>query len=156
MPWSAKSEQLLRDQYAAVGAAAHGSLPVAVEVLSRAAAGGLDVGQLLERTRTRTVNAAAFRDAYRRYCWPTEGLTVVRLAPFQVLASEGSVYHDRPQSWHLGVADRLVAADSDLVAPTRRMFVDTTDPGSVAAANDWWSELAAVGAKAWSSSRPRI
>ena len=44
MPWSAKAGQLLRDQYAAVGAAARASLPVAVEVLDRAAAAGLDVG----------------------------------------------------------------------------------------------------------------
>jgi protein phosphatase len=145
MPWSAKAGQLLRDQYAAVGAAAKASLPVAVEVLSQAAAAGLDVAEILERTRSRDVNAAAFRDAYRRYCWPTEGLTGVRFAPFQVLASEGSVYHDRPHSWHLGVAGRLVAADSDLVAPTRQLLVDTTDPGSVAAATDWWSELTAAG-----------
>ncbi|MET9310367.1 hypothetical protein ABZX12_00930 [Kribbella sp. NPDC003505] len=26
--------------------------------------------------------------AYRRYCWPTDGLDGVRLAPFQLLASE--------------------------------------------------------------------
>ena len=75
LPWSAKAGQLLRDQYAAVGAAARASLPVAVSVLGQAAAAGLDVGDLLERTRTRELNAAAFTDAYRRYCWPTDGLT---------------------------------------------------------------------------------
>lgn len=145
MPWSAKAGQLLRDQYAAVGAAARASLPVAVDVLEQAAAAGLDVGDLLERTRAREVNAAAFTDAYRRYCWPTDALTGVRIAPFQVLASEGSVYHDRPHAWHLDVADRLVAAAGGLVAPTRRVFADTTDPGSVASATDWWSELTAAG-----------
>jgi protein phosphatase len=99
MPWSAKAGQLLRDQYAAVGAAARASLPVAVEVLGQAAAAGLDVVELRERTRRRDVNAAAFTDAYRRYCWPIDGLTGVRLAPFQVLATEGTVYHDRPHAW---------------------------------------------------------
>jgi PNKP adenylyltransferase domain, ligase domain len=47
--------------------------------------------------------------------------------------------------WHLGVADRLVAADSELVAPTQHVFVNTTDPVSVGAATDWWSELTSVG-----------
>jgi protein phosphatase len=145
LPWSAKAGPLLRDQYAAVGAAARAALPAAVGVLEQAAAAGADVGGLLERTRSRQVNAAAFTDAYRRYCWPTDGLAGVRVAPFQVLASQGTVYHERPHAWHLDVADRLVRADGDLVAPTRRVFADVTDPGSVAAATDWWAELAAAG-----------
>ncbi len=37
LPWSAKAGQLLRDQYASVGAAARAALPVAVSVLERAA-----------------------------------------------------------------------------------------------------------------------
>ena len=145
LPWSAKAGQLLRDQYAAVGAAARASLPVAVSVLGQAAAAGLDVGDLLERTRTRELNATAFTDAYRRYCWPTDGLTGVRIAPFQLLAAEGAVYHERPHAWHLDLADRLAAADAELVAPTRRVFADTTDPDSVSSATGWWSEMTAAG-----------
>jgi protein phosphatase len=145
LPWSAKAGQLLRDQYAAVGAAARASLPVAVTALEQALAAGLDVGDLLARTRSREMNAAAFTQAYRRYCWPTDGLTGVRIAPFQVLATEGAGYHERPHAWHLEVADRLVAADRELVTATRRVFVDTTDPASVATATDWWSELTEAG-----------
>ena len=145
MPWSAKAGQLLRDQYAAVGAAARASLPAAIEVLGQAAAAGLDVGDLLERTRARAVNAAAFTDAYRRYCWPTDGLTGVRIAPFQILATEGAAHHERPHAWHLDVADRLAAADAGLIAATRRVAVDTTDPDSVGAAIAWWSGLTAAG-----------
>ena len=145
LPWSAKAGQLLRDQYAAVGAAARASLPVAVSVLGQAAAAGLDVGDLLERTRTRELNATAFTDAYRRYCWPTDGLTGVRIAPFQLLAAEGAVYHERPHAWHLDLADRLAAADAEFVAPTLRVFADTTDPGSVSSATGWWSDMTAAG-----------
>jgi protein phosphatase len=145
LPWSAKAGPLLREQYAAVGAAARAALPAAVGVLEQAAAGGADVGGLLERTRAREANAAAFTDAYRRYCWPTDGLAGVRIAPFQVLASQGAVYHDRPHAWHLDVADRLAAADGEFLAPTRRVFADVTDPASVAAATDWWAELTAAG-----------
>src|SRR4029077_5989885 len=129
----------------AVGAAARASLPVAIGVLGQAAAAGLDVGDLLERTRVRELNATAFTDAYRRYCWPAEGLTGVRIAPFQVLAAEGAVFHERPHAWHLGLADRLAATDPEFVAPTRHVFADTTDPGSVSSATSWWSELTAAG-----------
>ncbi len=145
LPWSAKAGQLLRDQYAAVGAAARSALPAATATLELAAARGLDVGALLDRTRDREANAAAFTEAYRRYCWPTDGLDGVRIAPFQLLAFEGTAGHGHPHSWHLEVADRLVAADSGLIAPTRRFFADTTDPSSVSAAAEWWTELTAGG-----------
>jgi protein phosphatase len=145
MPWSVKAGQLLRDQYAAVGAAARAALPVAVAALEQAAAAGLDVTDLLARTRSRATNATAFTEAYRRYCWPTHDLTGVRIAPFQLLASADSAHHTRPHTWHLDRADRLVAADPDLIAPTTRVWVDTTDPTSTAAATRWWEHLTAAG-----------
>ena len=146
LPWNVKAGALLRDQYAAVGAAARASLPAAVSVLEQACARGLpDVGARLERTRSRLANAEAFTAAYLRYCWATDGLTGVRVAPFQLLAAEGAVYHERPHRWHLGLADRLAAAGPDLIATTRRVEAETGDPASVAAATRWWEDLTAAG-----------
>lgn len=145
LPWSAKAEPLLREQYAAVGAAARAALPVAVAALDAAAVRGLDVGALQARTRAREANATAFTQAYRRYCWPTDGIEGVRVAPFQVLATEGTTYADRPHPWHLAVADRLVAVDPGTFTPTRRQLVDLAEPTSVADATRWWEELTAAG-----------
>ncbi|MBF5081309.1 polynucleotide kinase-phosphatase [Quadrisphaera sp. INWT6] len=149
LPWSAKAEELLRGQYAAVGAAARAALPAAVVVLEQAAARGQDVGALLERTRRREVDAAAFTEAYRRYVWPTgvgEGrLDGVRLAPFQVLAAGtgggAGTFGDRDHGWHLAVADRLVEADPQLFRTTRRLRVDAADAASCGAGTTWWTEL---------------
>ncbi|MGI8868761.1 MAG: polynucleotide kinase-phosphatase [Mycobacteriales bacterium] len=145
LPWSAKAEKLLRDQYAAVGAAARAALPAAVDVLSRAAARGQDVEDLLERTRRREGAATAFTAAYRRYCWPTDGLDGVSVAPFQLLATDGTTYHDRPHAWHLSITDRLAGADPGIVTTTRRIAVDTTDPESVAAGSRCWEDLVGSG-----------
>jgi protein phosphatase len=142
LPWSAKAIDLLKHQYAAVGAAARTALPAATAGLESAVAAGLDVGELLARTQRRTVNASLFSEAYRRYCWPTEGLDGVRVAPFQVLASEGATYEEKPHAWHLAVADRMVAADSSLITATRRMFVDAD---SWDAGIAWWEELTGAG-----------
>ena len=142
LPWSAKAGSLISGQYAAVGAAAQSVLPAAVAALDAAAARGVDVAELLERTRTRESTVDAYRQAYRRYCWPTDGLDGVRLAPFQVLASEGHAYHDRPHAWHLAVLDRLTG---DLFTRTRTLSVDTTDPASVARGVEWWLELTGAG-----------
>ncbi len=145
LPWSAKAEALLRHQYAAVGAAARAALPAATAALEQALERGSDVAPLLDRMRSRARNADAFAAAYRRYCWPTEGLSGIRLAPFQVLATENATYHDRDHSWHLALADRLATAAPGLITTTRRLLVDTTDPGSTAAGVAWWEELTASG-----------
>ncbi|MBV9450107.1 MAG: polynucleotide kinase-phosphatase [Streptosporangiaceae bacterium] len=145
MPWNAKAGQLLRDQYAATGAAARAALPVAVRLLEDAAARGIPLQPLLGSTRARSANAARFTQAYLRYCWPTSGLDGVRIAPFQLLATEGAIYHDRPHLWHLDLADRLVAADPSLFTATRRCVVSLTDPGSEGAGVTWWEELTAAG-----------
>jgi protein phosphatase len=100
---------------------------------------------LADRTRARASNAQAFTEAYLRYCWTTDGLAGLRVAPFQLLATEGAAYHERPHLWHLDVADRLVAACPGLIAPTRRLPVQTDDPASVAAAVQWWEELTVAG-----------
>ena len=145
MPWSVKAGDLLRHQYAAVGAAARAALPEAARLLAGAAARGVDAGPLAARAAARAANAEAFTAAYRRYCWPVDGLEGVRLAPFQILATEGAVYHEHDHSWHLGLADRLAAAAPELITVTRRLRVDTADPESVAAGVAWWDELTGAG-----------
>jgi protein phosphatase len=146
LPWSLKAGELLRRQYASVGAAARNALPAAVTELRRAAArNGPQVAELLARTEQRAANAELFSAAYRRYVWPTDGLDGVQVAPFQLLATEGKTYQERDHGWHLEIADRLVAADPGLVRPTRRLVLDPGDPVAVAAAARWWTELTAEG-----------
>ncbi|OZF46975.1 polynucleotide kinase-phosphatase [Rhodococcus sp. 14-1411-2a] len=145
MPWSAKAEGLIKTEYAAVAAVSRANLVAEAAVLASAGSRGLDVQELLERNTVRQVNLGEFTGAYRRYIWPTDGLDGVRIAPFQVLASNVGTYADRPHAWHLDVADRLVAAAPDMFATTRRIEVDLSMPDSVAAGEKWWEELTAQG-----------
>ncbi|MFD8826332.1 polynucleotide kinase-phosphatase [Streptomyces sp. NPDC059605] len=146
MPWSLKAGGLLRSQYAAVGASSGAVLPVADAALAAAAARGVDVGELAGRQQGRAEDAAAFTEAYRRYCWSTRGLDGVRLAPFQILAVQGrslaAVPHDEQLAW----LDRLVEHDpTGLLQVTRRLVVDTGDEASVRAGVDWWLEMTGRG-----------
>ncbi|SPE99463.1 polynucleotide kinase-phosphatase [Streptomyces sp. MA5143a] len=146
MPWSLKASGLLRTQYAAVGAASGAVFPGALAALEGAAARGVDVGGLLDKQRERAADAAAFTEAYRRYCWPTEGLDGVRLAPFQILAVQGRSLAALPHDEQLALIDRLVEFDaSGLLQTTRRLFVDTGDEDSVRAGVDWWLEMTGRG-----------
>ncbi len=145
LPWSLKAGAMIREQYASVGAAATGALPHAVRVLEQAAANGVDVSDLLDRTRSRQQNAEGYVQAYRQYSAPSEGLSGVQIAPFQILATEGTTYSDRSHSWHLSIADRLAAVDPELFRPTKSMIVNLADEESVDAATRWWESLTASG-----------
>lgn len=145
LPWSLKAGDLLRSQYAPVGAAARVVLPAATQALQRAASRGLDIRDLLERNETRAANASAYTAAYRRYCWDVEGLDGVQVAPFQLLASEGQTYETRDHAWHLAVADRLVAQDSSTFRPTGRRVVTLASEDERATGTAWWEELTGAG-----------
>ncbi|MEV0131213.1 polynucleotide kinase-phosphatase [Dactylosporangium sp. NPDC050688] len=145
LPWSAKAEPLIREQYASVAAAAGAALPVAHAALAAAARRGIDVTALESRFAGRVSSIAAFTEVYRRYCWPTDGLSGLRLAPFHVLAGEGNSYLRQDHEWHLALIDRLAVADPSLIATTRRLVVDPASPADVEAATRWWLELTGAG-----------
>lgn len=145
LPWSAKAMELIRRQYASAGAAARAGLSAAVAALDMAAARGLDVTELLERQRQRIEHVDLYADAYRRYVWPVNGLSDLRLAPFHVLAAETGVFIDRDHTWHLEHCDRLVLADPEWFQPTGRRAVDVTDTEDQEAGTAWWEELTTTG-----------
>ncbi len=145
LPWSAKAMDLIRRQYASVGAAATAALDATVATLAVAGARGLDVAQLLDRQRRRIEHVERYVEAYRRYVRPVDGVSDLRLAAFHVLAAETGVFVERDHSWHLERCDRLVVADPDWFVPTGRRAVDVTDSEDQAAATAWWEELTARG-----------
>jgi len=145
MPWSAKAQELVRDQYAAVAAAARGALGEAVAVLGRAAERGAPVAELLARHQERRRLVDAYAAAYRRYCWPVESLADLRLAPFHLLATEGAVHTGRDHLWHLETLARIRAAADGLLFPTGHRVVELDDAASEAAATAWWEEMTAAG-----------
>jgi protein phosphatase len=145
LPWSAKAMQLIRRQYASVGAAARAALSAGGATLEQALARGLDVAALIENLQHRTDHVDRYVDAYRRYVWPVNSVDDLRLAPFHVLAAEAGVFVDRDHRWHLDLCDQLVTADPGWLTPTHRLIVDVTDDETQAAAITWWERLTAAG-----------
>ena len=145
MPWSAKAQELLRQQYAAVGAAARAAVPEAVTVLQRALAVAPEAVPLLAAYRDRQVAAEKYVDAYRRYCWPVRSLDDLKLAPFHLLATEDRVHSDRDHVWHMQTLAKICAAGDDLLMQTNYLVVDVTDPASEQAGISWWNALTSRG-----------
>jgi protein phosphatase len=143
MPWSAKAQALLQQQYAPVGAAARAGLAAAGAALAQAQAAGLEVGALRERFTAREAMAEQYVAAYQRYCWPVESVRDLKLAPFHLLASEGRVHVDRDHAWHMEMLHRL--ADNGVIVATPYRVVELADEASCAEAVAWWEALTARG-----------
>ncbi len=145
MPWSAKAQELLRDQYASTGAAARAAVPYAVAALQSAASKLPEASELLLRYQERSELSGRFVDAYRRYCWPVQSIVDYRLAPFHVLASAGVVHSDDDHVWHMQTLAKLAAADPEFLIPTPYKLVHLNSEESQAKAVRWWEEMTEAG-----------
>jgi protein phosphatase len=146
MPWSAKAQALLKDQYAAVGAAAEGALPLVEQALQ--AAVGRSVNEalpVLQKIAQRKEAVASYRKAYRHYCWPVNSISDYKLAPFHILATEGAVHVDKTHEWHIEAIARICAYDPQLFLTTPYKIVNLHDSQSFDEAVAWWTELTTKG-----------
>jgi protein phosphatase len=145
LPWSAKAQELLRTQYAAVGAAGSASLPRATRALeeTRARLEGEErtkIAGVEARFRLREQDIDRFVTAYRQYCWIVDSLTDLKLAPFHLLATEGHVHTDKDHLWHMNTLAEVCQADAELLLATKYKVVDVTDQASQEEAITWWHE----------------
>jgi protein phosphatase len=145
MPWSAKAQQLLRQQYASVGAAARASLAETVSLLEHTALRQDEILGLLDRCKLRLEAANLYVESYRRYCWKVDSVSDLKVAPFHLLASEGHVYSERSHAWHMEKLAEICKAGDGLLLATPYKQVDVTDAASVEEATGWWEELTARG-----------
>ena len=147
MPWSAKAQELLKTQYAAVGSAASAAVAATLPVLETAAArygaGETDsFTQLLQRHRLRLGRVSRYVDSYRRYCWPVRSVNDLKVAPFHLLASEAHVHVDRDNLWHMRTLARLAEAAPQLpLMATAHKTIDLCDPADVESGIAWWAQL---------------
>jgi len=145
MPWNLKAQELVRDQYAAVGSAARAALAEVEPVLAAAGAREIDVGALSARTRERAALVDRYVAAYRRYCWPVRSIDDLKLAPFHLMATEGKVHVDRNHLWHMQTLAEVCAADPALLMATPYRQVSLDDVAAVEEAIAWWTSMTAAG-----------
>jgi protein phosphatase len=159
MPWSAKAQKLLEEQYAPVGRSGRNGLALAADAIKKAADilgdkavdreahsnQKADLSALLERYNERGEALSLYTDAYRRYCWDVKSLDDYRIAPFHILATEGKSWCNENHIWHMeSIAKYMTGADPIFMA-TDYMLIDLLDENSVSAGVKWWEELTASG-----------
>lgn len=144
MPWSAKAQSLLEDQYAAVGAASRLAFKHTLKALDKAAENGTEVENLLNRYQERAEMTSNYTGAYRHYCWPVNGLSDLKLAPFHIMATEDTVHIDKTHLWHLENIKRYLGK-ATCFWTTNYLQVSLGDSVGVDKAVNWWEEMIVKG-----------
>ncbi len=145
MPWSAKSQRQLREQYAPVGVASRLALGDAVTLLEKTERRGVDVTPQLTNYQQKAEMAEKYVTAYRRHCWPVKTISDYKLAPFHILATETAVHTDKDHQWHMQEVTNIALHDPEFLSLTAYKVIDLTDPSSEVAGVSWWEELTAMG-----------
>ncbi|MEO0554622.1 MAG: polynucleotide kinase-phosphatase [Bacteroidota bacterium] len=146
MPWSAKAQALLKDQYASVGSSASHALTEVVTELELTKQRNLEgIDQLLKSYQEKSEMIGNYQDAYRNYCWPVSSLDDFKLAPFHILATEGEVHVDKNHAWHMGNIKAICEPDPEFMTATAHRVIDLTDDKKIQSAVDWWMELTEKG-----------
>ena len=159
MPWSAKAQKLLEEQYSPVGRSGRSGLASVVDAINKAAAvlgkksvdveaqsgQKADLSALLERYEERADALNLYTEAYRRYCWDVKSLNDYRIAPFHILATEGKTWCVENHIWHMETIAKYITGADPIFMATNHLLVDLLDENSVAFGVKWWEELTATG-----------
>lgn len=159
MPWSAKAQQLLVEQYAPVGRCGRDGLKNALSALEKAAAlqtvsfevatstsgQNVDLASVLDKYRQKQGALERYTEAYRRYCWNVRSLDDYRIATFHILATEGKVWNGENHLSHLETVRKYMTGADPLFMATNHMLVNLGDDASIEAGVNWWLELTGSG-----------
>jgi protein phosphatase len=161
MPWSEKAQDLLKTQYAAVGASATAALSDAINVLrttviredlekdftlpEKSSAMEFNPQRVLDQFERRKNAISKYIRSYRQYCWPVNSIEDLKVAPFHLLATEGRVHIDKDHQWHMQGLNNICQADTRVMLSTGYKIINLADEDSIHDGIKWWEELTASG-----------
>lgn len=138
LPWNLKAKDLILNQYAHVGEMALLDRKKIKQMLEKAIENGKDVTEWIQETKVELVEAEIFNEVYQNYCWETEGIEGIQIAPFHTLAHSNQSFFDQPHVWHME-KNREFSRLSSLFIETEYLVVG--DEASMEAAIKWWEEM---------------
>ena len=149
MPWLAKAQKLLQEQYAPAGCAGCNALNSAAEQITKAikaqngdtVEGAQDLSALLKKYKNRAEALELYTKAYRRYCWDITGIDDYKIAPFHILAVEDKVCFEQDHVCQMETIAKYMTKSDPIFMATNYIVVDLSDENSITAAVNWWEEL---------------
>jgi polynucleotide kinase-phosphatase len=138
LPWNLKAKDLILNQYAHVGEMALLDRLKLKDSLEQALDSGKDVLSWVQENDVGIENASVFNEVYQKYCWETEGLEGIQIAPFHTLAHSSETFFDKPHTWHME-KNKEFSGISRLFLETEYRIVN--DEASMKAAIEWWGKM---------------
>ena len=159
MPWSAKAQELLKEQYAPVGRSGRNGLETAADAIRDAintlGSGpnearpqinqSVDLNELLAKFIKRREALSLYTEAYRRYCWDVNTIDDYRIAPFHILATEGKTWYNENHVAHMEHISKYMTGFDPVFMATNYLLVDLLDENSVMQGVKWWEEMTGSG-----------
>lgn len=136
LPWNLKAQSLIDQQYETVAENALMDRYKLIEKLK--ATEHVDVTSWLEEYTDKYKNAARFDAVFKNYCWPTNELSGIQIAPFHILAHSSSTNFHQPHSWHMQMNAHLAENSSLFIATEYRVIESEQDKQEVI---DWWQDM---------------
>jgi len=152
MPWSAKAQSLLKEQYAPAGRAGRSSLSIAANTIKKAVEtircrqleiqpDSVNLELLCKRFTEREEALSLYTDAYRRYCWEIKSVDDYKIAPFHILATENKTWNNENHLTHMECIKKYMTGIDSIFTATNYLEVDLLDTNSIADGIKWWEEL---------------
>jgi hypothetical protein len=106
--------------------------------LQQAIDSGKDVLNWVQEVDVGIENAKVFNEVYQKYCWETDGLEGIQIAPFHTLAHSTETFFDKPHTWHME-KNKEFSGISGLFLETEYRVVN--DEATMKKAIEWWEEM---------------
>lgn len=136
LPWNLKAQSLIDQQYETVAENALMDRYKLIEKLK--ATEHVDVTSWVEEYTDKYKNAARFDAVFRNYCWPTNELSGIQIAPFHILAHSSSANFDQSHSWHMKMNAYLAENSSLFIETEYRLIESEQDEQEVI---NWWKDM---------------
>lgn len=141
LPWSAKAQSLIQQQYAAVYAAARSSLEDQQQILSLGLSRYPALQELLDQQNENKTLIEQYARSYRNYCRDVKEMDDWKVAPFHILATDAQVHLTQTHLWHMEEIASFCQNDPQLLKMTEHHFIQLKDPLQRKKVVDWWEEL---------------
>lgn len=140
LPWNLKAHGLIDQQYANVAEQALMDRHLLLNKLQTTE--NVDVSNWVDEYAHKLKNAARFDAVYQNYCWPTNDIQGIQIAPFHILAHSQTTHFDKPHTWHMEM-NALLAEDSSLFIETEYRLIESEQQEEEVIA--WWKDMTELG-----------
>ncbi|MDF2880165.1 MAG: polynucleotide kinasephosphatase [Clostridiaceae bacterium] len=141
LPWNAKGEGLLFNQYLPV---LDSALALNTKLYENLKDTPIIKEEMLKEVENNLTNINKYKQQLENYCWDTN-IENIKIAPFHLLAHEGKTFFDKEHEWHLNHFNMFAENEDNLFIKTPYVLIDLTKEESISNSIKFWDELTSKG-----------